>query len=103
MMILALVKKPGLMPEQRQINLNDEDAMVRIVGGHTETIEIVPERLVLICNSEGEFLELPKNVLLENREIRGNVVFAGLKDGSLSDIAPVDYQLLMNNVERYAI
>ena len=44
MMILALVKKPGLMPEQRQINLNDEDAMVRIVGGHTETIEIVPDR-----------------------------------------------------------
>lgn len=101
--VVVLVKKPGEVPEHRVLNLEDPDAISVIVGGYSETITIVPERLALIFNSEGDLLELPKNVFLEGKEIRGNVIFIGLGKNGFTDISPGHYRLLIENVERYAI
>ena len=79
-----VIKKPGQPAEARNVP-NTLEQWQMLVGGYIETMTL-SEDLILICNEEGQLLNLEPNFKYYNSIILGPVVFVGIKDDEFIDI-----------------
>ena len=83
--IYAIVKEPlETVGYIREID-NTLKAMKEIVGGNIETLTI-DEGLVLICNEDGLFLDLPYNCSVMGMDFVGPVMVVGAKGDDFGDV-----------------
>jgi len=95
--IVIQIYEPGKEPHVSFVN-NDLPAMQKLVVGYIESLTI-DERLVLICNEEGRFMETcPKNRIIRipkrgTHQIHGTFfICAYTSDGEFSSITDDDLE-----------
>lgn len=98
----AIIKEPGQLPVQKEIKGTLGD-LQKIVDGYIEMVTLIPDRLVMICNEDGFYRQLPKNLHILNQDILGTVVFLGVNGEELDDIKQTDADVLMSDIWRCAI
>jgi hypothetical protein len=80
-MIKVVVKEPNKAPEVRELE-ESLDTYQEIVGGYIEVVSITPE-ILLVCNEEGKFQELPVNFTIgRNHQILDVIVGTAFFVGS---------------------
>lgn len=60
------------------------------VGGYIETCHIT-DKVVVICNEEGKFLNLEPNCFIGTQYFVGNIIIAGVDEDDFTDI-PFDFK-----------
>ena len=85
--INVLVVEAGKVPRPAKV-LNTLDAFSEIVGGPIEIGAYLPQRVLLIFNSEGERLGLPPNRVPSRTEdyIAGTFLLCGFEDSSFTSL-----------------
>lgn len=86
--IHVIIKPAGLPAYPKKIP-NTLEALQRIVGGHIETVTM--DDVVVICNEEGRFRDMPYNGRIRGVHFVGPVILAGVK-GEHFDDAPVSVE-----------
>ena len=81
--IRAIVKEPHKDPEWREIK-NDLETLQQLVGGCFETLGFTVTS-ALICNEEGNLLDLEPNIRLWNDMICGTIVIVGVQEDYFTD------------------
>ena len=96
--IKVYVKEPFYAPELRRIP-NTLEALQKIVGGYIETVTLASD-LVIICNEEGQMLELPYNCDVNGVGFCGTIVFAGIDGEEFAD-APEGFVRMVDDNKLY--
>lgn len=89
-----LYKLPGEAPHSMNIP-NDLHFMQQLVGGLIEPIKIA-DNVVMICNEEGELLDLEPNFFIGalGDVIRGPVIIVGEKGEDFCSLADTDADMI---------
>ena len=99
-----IVKKVGQKAEVVEIDMNNLKAMQNIVEGYITTVKFTDDVLI-VCNEDGERLELKPNVGVHDIVILGNIFFCswegedftGLNDGQIENIMKL-FNMLDNGI-----
>ena len=73
--ISVIIKEPNKNPYSKEIP-NTLESLKEIVGGHIESVT-VSSNMVIICNEEGLYLNLPYNCSFCNIDFVGTIIFCG--------------------------
>ena len=86
--IHVYIKDPGKPPRSVHIS-NTLENLQKTVGGYIETVTLASD-LVIICNEDGWFLDLPYNCNVCGQMLFGTVIFCGAEGEEFGDV-PCDY------------
>lgn len=84
----VICKRPGQMPEL--IDIENEEQVSEVLGCQPSMLKIMRD-VVLICDSQWQEKELPRNTILCGAELGGTILMAGItEDGCITDVPNVD-------------
>lgn len=84
--IICVIKDPGERPIVASIP-NTLEALQKAVDGYIETVTIASD-LVLICNEEGQLLDLPDNCTVCGVNFVGSILAAGVNRDTFVSLTP---------------
>ena len=83
--ILVIIKEPGKGPVVEPLFDNTLEAFQKAVGGFIETVTFSND-VVVICNEEGLWLDLPHNVCIDGVNFCGTILVVGTKGDEFSSL-----------------
>jgi hypothetical protein len=89
----VVIKEPRKYAYVKEIK-NDLKILQDIVGGYIEVISIGND-ILMICNEEGKFLELPYNFSMPNDIIVGTVFFIGNDAPEFRSLTEEEIELIL--------
>ena len=82
--ISVIIKEPGKKAYAKEIP-NTLESLKEIVGGHIESVTVSSD-MVIICNEEGLYLNLPYNCSFCNIDFVGTIIFCGFHGEEFVDV-----------------
>ena len=88
--ISVIIKEPGKKAYAKEIP-NTLEILKEIVGGHIESVTVSSD-MVIICNEEGLYLNLPYNCSFCNIDFVGTIIFCGFHGEELVDVPVLAFE-----------
>ncbi len=82
--IKVIIKQPNEQPYITHIRDNLEDFQ-NAVGGYIETVTLATN-FVIICNEEGQLLDMPYCCTVCGLDLLATVIFAGVDEDEFADV-----------------
>lgn len=95
--IRVIIKRPLDIVGHEDTIPNDDKLISEIIGGDIENI-FLPKGIVIICNENSKWLDLPHNCDLRGMSLAGTLIFAGINDNGYTDY-PGD----LNHFKKYIL
>jgi hypothetical protein len=86
--IKVLIKEPG-KPAYYDELPNELEILQKTVDGYIETVTLVPDKLVVICNEEGRLSGLPANCALRGIDFCGTIIICGVDGEDFGDLPAI--------------
>ena len=83
--IKVIYKVPGFPPELEEIE-NTLPELQRLVGGYIETVTIIRNDIIVICNEEGRLIGMDENCSVCGVDFCGPVVICSAKGSEFTDL-----------------
>ena len=83
--ILVIVKEPGKAPVVEPLFENTLEAFQEAVGGFIETVTLASD-MILICNEEGLWQDLPFNMEVCGCDFYGTILAVGAKGDEFASL-----------------
>lgn len=86
--IKVIIKEPG-KPAYYDELPNELEILQKTVDGYIETVTLVPDELVVICNEEGRLSRLPANCALRGVGFCGTIIVCGVDGEDFGDLPAI--------------
>ncbi len=99
--IRIMTKKPEGLLEVCEVK-NELSIFQDLVKGYIEVVYF-PQNILLICNEEGEIMNLPLNLLLEDDIIVGDIFFCSMKDDEFDSLSLEQEAMIKDLVKEHSV